>query len=86
MKQANGNDEPQFDIETVKRNAAEQGVPLSEIAIFYDGLTDDEKDFMREHNLITHSNGSIVTAKFTNGGEALFPDKIKGVYSLSAWT
>jgi hypothetical protein len=84
MKQANGKDEPQFDIETIKKNASEQGVPLSEIAVFYDGLTDDEKDLMREQNLITHNNGDIVIAKFTASGEALFPEKIKGVHYLGA--
>jgi hypothetical protein len=57
---------------------------LSEITIFYDGLTDDEKDFMREQNLITRTNGSIVVAKFTDAGEALFPQKITEVYSLAA--
>jgi hypothetical protein len=57
---------------------------LSEIAIFYSELSDNEKDFMRERNLITNDNGNIVIAKFTNDGEALFPNKIKGVYSLSA--
>lgn len=73
-----------IEIEDVKRNAAEQGVPLSGIAIFYDGLTDDEKDFMREQNLITHDNGSSVVARFTNTGEALFHEKIKGFHSLAA--
>jgi hypothetical protein len=72
------------DIEEVKRNAYAQGVPLSEIAIFYDGLTDDEKDLMREQNLITQINGGIVIAKFTASGEALFSEKIKGVHYLGA--
>jgi hypothetical protein len=77
-------DESHIDVEAVKRNAAEQGVRLSEVAIFYDGLTDDEKDFMREQNLITHDNGGSVIAKFTNAGEALFQQKIKGFHSLAA--
>jgi len=76
--------ESHIDVETVKRNAAEQGVELSSIAIFYDGLTEDEKDLMREQNLITQDNGSIVIARFTNAGEALFQQKIKGFHSLAA--
>lgn len=72
------------DIEEVKRNAYAQGVALSEIAIFYDGLTDDEKDLMREQNLITHENGGSVIARFAEGGEALFPEKITGVHYLAA--
>jgi hypothetical protein len=72
------------DIEEVKRNAYAQGVALSEIAIFYDGLTDDEKDLMREQNLITHENGASVIARFAEGGEALFPQKITGVHCLGA--
>jgi hypothetical protein len=72
------------DIEEIKRNACAQGVPLSEIAIFYDGLTDDEKDLMREQNLITHENGSVVIARFTTSGEVLFPEKVKGVHHLGA--
>jgi hypothetical protein len=72
------------DIDAIKRNAVEQGVPLSEIAIFYDGLTDNEKDLMREQNLITHDNGRIVIAKFTASGEALFSEKAEGVHYLGA--
>lgn len=76
--------EGSIDIEAIKRNATEQGVPLSEIAIFYEGLTEYEKDFMREQNLITNENGKTVIAKFTATGDALFPEKITGVYTLAA--
>jgi len=84
MRETNENNEAQFDIEAVKKNATEQGVLLSEIAIFYNGLTDDEKDLMREQNLITHENGGSVIARFTKGGEAMFPQKITGAHCLAA--
>jgi hypothetical protein len=73
-----------IDVDAIKGNAAAQGVPLSAIAIFYNGLTDDEKDLMREQNLLTHENGGSVIAKFTNRGDVLFPEKATGVYSLAA--
>jgi hypothetical protein len=72
------------DIEEVKRNAYAQGVPLQEIAIVYHGITDREKFLMKEQNLVTHDNGSIVIAKFTKDGEAMFPEKIYGCHYLGA--
>lgn len=76
--------ESHVNIEAVKRNAAAQGIVLQEIAIFYAGLTDAEKSLMQEQNLLKQDNGNIVIATFTNSGEALFPEKIKGVHYLGA--
>ena len=70
------------DIDVIKRNAAEQGIPLSDVAIVYQGLTDAEKNCMRVQNLITHDNGEIVIAKFTGSGEVFYSFKIKSVLYL----
>jgi hypothetical protein len=71
-------------IEAIKKNASEQGIPLSEIAVIYDGLTDEEKNLMRAQQLITHENGAVAIARFSGSGEVLFPSKVKGVHYLGA--
>ena len=72
------------DIDTIKRNASEQGVPLSEIALFYEGLTDEETKLMQAQQLITQENGGFAIGRFTGSGEVLFPSKVKGVHYLGA--
>lgn len=76
--------ENEFDIEEIKRNAYAQGVDLREIAVFYEGLTPEEKNLMMAQDLITHDNGDTVIAKFTEDGEVLFSGKVKGIHYLAA--
>ena len=73
-----------MDIDAVKRNAAEQGISLSEIAIFYRDLTEIEKQIMQSENVIVSDSGAVTIAKFTSAGEALFPEKISGFNCLAA--
>ena len=72
------------DIEAVKQNALAQGIALREIAIQYVGLTDMEKLALAEMNLITHDSADSVIGRFTESGDALFPEKIVGVIYLAA--
>ena len=78
------NDESAIDVEAVKRNAAEQGIALREIAIFYTGLTSTEKLVMQERNLLKYESGDTDVAEFTDSGEALFCEKITGFHYLGA--
>lgn len=70
------------DFAAVRLNAKEEGIPLSEIAIFYRGLTEDEITTLG--SLVTHRNGEVTIAKFPTDEKELFPNKAFGVYSLSA--
>jgi len=72
------------DIETVKLNASKQGIPLSQISVLYEGLTDDEKAIMRQQNLIAFESGDRVVGRFKSDGEAVFSSKITGCLSLGA--
>jgi hypothetical protein len=73
------------DFDSVRRNAAAQGVPLSEISIFYENLTDEEIAFLDESGLIVSSTRrEMIVARFGPDGEVAFPDKASGVYSLAS--
>jgi hypothetical protein len=72
------------DIELIKRNALTQGIVLQEIAILYIALTDEEKNCLRELNLLKYDVGNTAIANLHDSGEALFPEKIKGVEFLGA--
>jgi len=70
------------DFEQIVRNAEIQGIDLSEIALFYEGLTDDEHSELKRHGLFAHHTNHCVIGKFNKEGIPLFPDKVSGVYSL----
>lgn len=72
------------DFDQIVENAAKQGIDLSEIAIFYEGLTEAELFELKRHNLITDQSRRCVIGKFNKEGIALFPDKVTGVHSLSS--
>jgi len=73
-----------FDIETVKANAKAQGIVLQQITILYGGLTEDEKNALKELDLLKLESESVVMATFSDCGDALFPEKIEGVHYLAA--
>jgi hypothetical protein len=73
-----------FDIESVKNNALAQGISLQEIAILYVGLDETERQTLAALNLLKFETETALAATFTEGGEALFPSKITGVYYLGA--
>ncbi len=72
------------DFDEVRKNAAAQGVPLSEIAIFYENLADDEIAALEQQGLITDRTARRVVARFAADGSALFPEKAVSVYSLAS--
>lgn len=74
------------DFDAVRRNAADDGIPLSEIAIKYENLTAPEFAELERQGVLTHSlpNGGSALAKFTANGDALFPAKAVAVLHLAA--
>ena len=68
----------------VKNAAMEQGIPLSEISLFYQDLTEEEISRLLEKGLFTHQTGARVIAKFDDNGNALFPEKISETYTLGS--
>ena len=74
----------QVDIAVVKNAAMEQGIPLSEIALIYQGLTEEEISRLLEKGLVAYQTEARVIAKFDDDGNALFPEKITETYTLSS--
>jgi hypothetical protein len=64
------------DFEKVIENAAAQGIEIQEVAIHYEGLTDDELAILRKHQEVTHEiSPGRVLAKFPKQGLPLYPEK-----------
>jgi len=72
------------DFAAVVANAYEQGISIDQIAIIYEGLTEDEIAIMEENNLVVHRSGDKLIGRFTEQNEALFQHRAVGVYCLSA--
>lgn len=72
------------DFEQIVRNASDQGIDLSEIALFYAELTNEELSELKRHQLFVNQSNACVIGRFNKEGIPLFPDKVTGVYSLSA--
>lgn len=72
------------DLDETLLNAAAQGIDLSEITLFYTGLTDDEKKELARKNLLVETTNARTMAKFHPEGLALFPEKVSEVYYLGA--
>jgi hypothetical protein len=72
------------DFAQVIENAEKQRIDLSEISLFYVDLTETEIAELKRHSLFIDQTERRVIGRFTKEGIALFPDKVKEVYSLSA--
>jgi hypothetical protein len=72
------------DFDQVIANAEKQGIDLAEIALFYQELTDWELSELKRHDLFVNQSDLYTIGKFNKEGVPLFPDKVAGVYSLSA--
>lgn len=73
------------DFPAVIRNAAAQGVPLQEIAIFYKGLSEAERFELETFQAITDDLGDgTVIAKFPPTGLPRIPEKAESVLHLGA--
>lgn len=72
------------DLDEVRRNAETQGVDLSQITLFYAGLTELEELELARHKLLVEQTEAVILGRFHPEGFALFPDKVSSVYSLGA--
>jgi hypothetical protein len=73
------------DFAAVKRNASEEGIPLSEIAIKYENLTDHEAEELQRRGLLPYvMTGGSALGKFADNGDVLFPSKAVAVLYLAA--
>jgi hypothetical protein len=77
-------EQPKVNFAEVIKNAEVEGVDLSELVIFYEGLTLEELYELKRHNLIVNETDVCVIGRFTKEGFPLFPTKATGVYSLWA--
>lgn len=73
-----------LDFDEIKRNAQKDGIPLTEISIVYQNLTEQEIAMMEEFMVITHRSEGTVIGRFTEEGQVLFPEKAVSVFKLSA--
>ena len=72
------------DFVLIVKNAEKQGIDLSEIALFYEGLTDEELNELSRRNLVTEITSKCVIGRFDKEGIPHFPNKVTSVYSLGA--
>jgi hypothetical protein len=75
-----------LNFDEIRRNAAEQSISLSEIAIIYDGISDEQFEALNRQGLVVSGDGESgkCVGRFTNDGEVLFPDMATGVLYLGA--
>ncbi len=64
-----------LDFDEIRRNAKEQGVALSQIAVIYEGLSDDQFELLNLKGLLVNDlgNGRAI-GRFVENGEVLFAD------------
>jgi hypothetical protein len=74
------------DFDKVRTNAAEQGIPLTEIAILYEDLNAEQVAALKEQGLVAYpnENGPALVGRFKADGGVMFPEKATGIYSLAA--
>jgi hypothetical protein len=72
------------DFEQLVRNASDQGIDLNEIALLYEPLRDEEIHELKRHQLFVEESNACIVGRLNKEGVALFPDKVTGLYSLSA--
>jgi len=66
------------------RNAELEGIDLSQITLFYTGLTKTEKDELLRRKLLVEDTKARTIAKLDSEGLELFPDKVTEIYYLGA--
>lgn len=72
------------DFGSVRLNAAADGIPASEIAVFYQGLTPAERLSLKDAGLMVHETEGTVIARLAADGNQPFPEKAIGVHTLAA--
>ena len=74
-----------LDFDEIRRNAQSQGIVLSQIAIVYDGLNDDQLEFLNFNGLLVNDLGNgRATGRFARNGEVFFAEMAVQVLYLGA--
>jgi len=74
-----------LDFEEIRRNALAQSVPLSEIAIVYENLNDDQFEALNAQGLVVRQlDGGRCLGRFSPDGKVLFPEMATGVLRQGA--
>jgi len=74
-----------LDFEEIRRNAQAESVPLSEIAIVYENLNDDQFEALNAQGLVVRQlDGGRCLGRFSPDGKVLFPEMATGVLRLGA--
>ncbi|MEY4489276.1 MAG: hypothetical protein RIQ79_1784 [Verrucomicrobiota bacterium] len=66
----------------IVRNATDEGVDVSEIALLYEDLTDTELSELKRHGLYADHSQACVRGRFTKEGLVLFPEKVASILHL----
>ena len=74
-----------IDIVEIRRNAASEGIRISEIAVLYRGLSDEQFERLNFLGLLVSSiNDGDVLARLPEQGDVPFPDLAVGAMYLAA--
>lgn len=66
----------------IVRNATDEGVDLSEIALLYQDLSEPELAELKMHGLYADHSQACVRGRFTKEGLVLYPDKVASILHL----
>ena len=72
------------DLEETLRNANLEEIDLSQITLFYTGLTKSEELELERHKLLVSRTSAVIIGRFNSEGIAMFPNKVSAVYYLGA--
>lgn len=74
-----------LDFEEIRKNADEQGISLTEIAIVYEGLSAEQVRGLKDHELLVENlaDGSCL-GRFASDGSVLYPELATRVLTLGA--
>ena len=74
-----------LDFSEIRLNAQRDSIPLSEITIVYEGLTDEQFDQLNSRGLVVTDLGDgKCIGRFSPDGEGLFPELAMAVLHLGA--
>lgn len=72
------------DFDSVRKNAAAEGIPLSEICLFYAGLSAEDVTTLRNAGALKEFyDGHRALGAFCSDGSVVLEDKVTGVHYLA---
>lgn len=77
--------EQSVDLDAVRENATLEGIPLSEIALFYQGLSEDDANALRTAGVLKEFyDGHRALGTFCPDGSVVLSEKVTGAHYLAA--